>query len=609
MKNIYFICTLLSLIFAFQLHGQQVPYSTYQILRGGNYLPGNFPEGNVNQVHFNVQQRSMSIAGLSSGSQFLQFDHKPVGKKKSFSWGFILTNDREHTEQRFALTPQISAKILDKGGSTFSLGISAGILNWRSNYTDRRMFDEGDPELLGVAAQLLEVDAGLGGHYRYQKEALRVDASLALTQLAGNVLDDDPRLIPILPHVTMNLRSLYQVSPAFSIGPNVFYRNIFGTDTIRQGGGVVDLGIQAELPEKNLWVAGTYRVDNSAFQAGFGFRVAGTDTTPHKDLFGSFVDLNFGFSYPMAGASVFGPTAEVGVKWSFGKKKIPVIKIERYASNFWKSDDAMTEHRVQKIDPNGPEDLRAQAEVSQRAVYMTYTFPDFSRRYIGDAPVTRNDTLLYRIGMEWPGVDGLMENIPAYTIKEALWPDTTHVVDLENLEKLRKLAWIELSANLRGDEERVHFSSDVIYEGELGTNNVHNDTLFLDVVFNDQDTTLAIRLEAFTSQLELAALKLHAMRKKLEYELMAQYGDEFVVVWEGQEQDEESGDYRTPMMIRKPRIIPNNPQMQFFQENKVELKFFRDRKYVKGVENLKEERSVLPSEEEKLGVTSEDSDD
>lgn len=270
-------------------------------------------------------------------------------------------------------------------------------------------------------------------------------------------------------------------------------------------------------------------------------------------------------------------------------------KIERYAFNFWKSDDGMTQHRVKNIDPNAPEDLMAQTEVSQRAVYMTYTFPDFSRRYIGEVPITRNDTLLYRIGMEWPGVDGLLENIPAYTVKEALWPDTTHVVDLHNLEKLRKLAWIELSANLRGDENRVHLSADVIYEGELGTNNIYGDTLFLDVVFNGMDTILSICQEANTSQLELAALKLHAMRKKLEYELMAQYGDEYVVVWEGQVQDEESGESRTPILIRKPRITPNNPQMQFFQENKVELKFLRDRKYVKDTDKPKEHRSILPS--------------
>ncbi len=46
----------------------------------------------------------------------------------------------------------------------------------------------------------------------------------------------------------------------------------------------------------------------------FGIRIKDTDTIGDPTRYGYFVDLNGGFSFPLGTTSVFGPTAEIGIK-------------------------------------------------------------------------------------------------------------------------------------------------------------------------------------------------------------------------------------------------------------------------------------------------------
>lgn len=587
---------------------QQFPTSTIQILKADPFNPGRSLTGDLHQLSFNYQQRSLPSSGYSSASQFLQYLHKPIGKNKTFCWGFRIVNDKEHTEGRLALSPQISAKVFENDHSYLALGISAGILNWTSNYLQSRIYDGEDPHLI-TGNNFIELDAGLGATFFAKNEAIEFMVGVAANQLPSNLITKQLPGLRLLPHYNANASLVFSLTEGFNIGPRIFYRNTLGQSEATLRNATTDIGLIGRLEEKDMWIAGSYRINQSALNAGLGFRIAKTDTLGQVEGFANFLDLNFGFTYPMADASAFGPTAEIGIAWTFGKRKFIREINEKSAQPFWQSDDWMTNHRVARMDPNGPEDLMAVAEFNQKAVYISYSFPDISRRYIGDASMIVQDSLLYRIGMEWKGVDGLLENIPAEVIPEAFWPDTTDIIDPENLEPLKKLSWIELSAFLRGDEERVHFNSDIIYVGELGTNNETDDTLFIPIVFNGLDTTLGIRVGSFISHLELAALKLHAMRKKLEYELKTQLGDNFRVVWEteeGEVDEDEVDDYRIPIMIHKLRIIPNNPQMQYFQENVVELKFLRDRKFFKEDEEEDFDRELMPSKEEELGVEADD---
>lgn len=581
------------------LEAQQFPIPIYQILNAGPFNPGRFPAGDLNEATFTYQQRTLQASGWSSTSQFLQYINKPIGKKENFGWGVMLTNDREHTESRLAFSPNITVQVIDNGQSALSIGFSAGILHWSSSYDQRNIYDFEDP-FLQSRTNFFEVDAGLGASYSFETEAFELEVGGAANQLTGNLITKQLQGLRILPHYVTNASILYQALPGLKVGPRVFYKNTLNQGDATLIAATTDIGMLVKLVPKNFWLAGSYRINQSAITAGTGFRISKTDTAHFPEKLGSFMDVNLGFSYPLGDAMAFGPTAEIGLKWSFGRKKRKVIDNSRLAETFWKSDDWMTAHRVEKLDPNGPQDLYGTALIDQRAVYIRYSFPDISRRYVGDYPEFKRDTMLYRIGMEWEGVDALMENMPAVVIPQCLWPDTTGVMDPGNMEPLRLLSHLELSAYLRSNEVGVHFSSEIEYEGELGTNNYSYDTLFLDVVFDDLDTTLAIRIGTFMSQLELAAIKLHAMRSKLEYEFEAQMGDNYILLREGAIQDED--DYRTPIKLKKMRIISDNPQMQFFQRNQIELKFLRDRNYIKDESLFDPDRDLMPSKEEELGV-------
>jgi len=588
------------------LKAQQFPIPIYQILNAGPFNPGRFTVGDLNEATFTYQQRTLQASGWSSTSQFLQYINKPIGKNENFGWGVMLTNDREHTESRLAFSPNITVQVLENGPSFLSVGFSAGIIHWSSSYNQRQIYDSEDPYLQS-RTNFFEVDAGLGASYSYQTEAFEAELGAAANQLTGNLITKQLAGLRILPHYTVNSSILFQPLAGLKIGPRVFYKNTLNQGDATLVAATTDLGMLVKFVPKNFWLAGSYRINQSAISAGTGFRISKSDTAHFPEKLGSFMDVNLGFSYPIGDAMAFGPTAELGLKWSFGKKKQEIISRERHAQTFWKSDDWMTSHRVEKLDPNGPNDLHAAALIDQRAVYMRYNFPDISRRFVGDFPEFRRDTMLYRIGMEWQGIDGLMENIPSVVIPESLWPDTSDVVDQENMEPLRQLSYIELSAYLRSNEVGVHFNSETEYLGELGSNNYTYDTLFLDVVFDDVDTTLGIRVGTFVTELELAALKLHAMRSKLEYEFEAQLGGDYILLREDATQDED--DYRASIQLKKLRIISDNPQMQYFQKNQIELKFLRDRKFITDESLYDPDRELLPSEEEELGVEADEEDE
>ena len=581
------------------LEAQQMANSIIQISRGNIFNPGRTTTGDLNQLFIAYQNRTILASELASNAEFVQFLGKPVGKKKAFCWGFKVINDQEHTEGRLLISPQISARVFQNDHSYLSVGISAGLLNWTSNYQTAPQYTPEDPVLRN--GNFMDLDAAAGITYHYQQNKIGFEAGIAAQQLAGNVITKQLDGMRMLPHVDANASLLIEVAPKVNLGPRLFYRNTLGQTKATLRAATTDVGLTTRLGGKGFWLAGSYRIDQSAFNVATGIRVARSDTAPRVEGFANFIDINFGYTHPLQEVSLFGPTLEVGVAWTFGKRKFIREKPTVLARNFWKSDDWMTEFRVKYLDQNAPANLFAKSYITPKAIYLDFSFPDISRRYIGDSPIDKMDSLLYRIGMEWEGVDGLLENLASKVVDECLNPDTLDKIVTEDLEPLRHLARVELSAKLRGDEEAVHFGSGIEYAGELGTNNLNEDTLFIDVVFNDKDTTLAVRPGAMTSKLELAALKLHAMGKKIEYELRYLYQDtKFNILWEGEEVGE---DESLPVVrMAKPRIIPNNPQMQFFQENMVSLKVLRFRRYWSNRSDSQEkDRQFTPSEEEKLG--------
>ena len=592
MKNIYFkwgafaVVLLLSLS---NLNAQQFPISNMQVLRPGVYNPGHATSGELSELAMDYQQRMLQFTGSKSRSQFLKYTHRPTGAKRSFCWGMQVGLRGEHTEGLLTISPTACAKLIDEPDKKFSVGIGIGIANWTANYTNRRKTSSEDPYLVGTPS-FVDLDASMGAEFYYRIKAFHISADLVGSQLTGNMLSEqnNPSPLQLVPHVRAGLSLHFEATPEFRIGPRFFYRNTFNDDETKLRAATADIGLSAELPKKQIWFAAAVRIDTtatsfSALTAGFGLNLIKADTLKDPLAFRNNLDMRFGLSYPLQ-AQALTPNVELGIVWRFGKKRIPKKDLMHFANPFWQREEWMTEHKVNKLDVNGPPGLEGKQEVQGKKVYLTYTFPDNSAMFLGNSPEFKMDTLLRRIGGEYIGVDGLLENIPAEVIQDGLWPSQENVRDPENLEALQKLSWIQLGSRLKSDEYRVHFAvpelEDYTYQGELGYN-TYGDTLLISVVFDGKDTTVVVTGERKITELELAALKLHSMRKKLEFELQVKYGADYQVRWEESLDkkitvDEDVIDDRPIIWIRKLRIDTDNPHMPDVQENVIRLKFLRD---------------------------------
>ena len=264
------------------------------------------------------------------------------------------------------------------------------------------------------------------------------------------------------------------------------------------------------------------------------------------------------------------------MQWVFGKQVTSDMDTLPLAYNFWDNQALLIAHKQVNLDPDGPRDLNADVDIYPKSVFMTYEFPDPSLLFWGDE-LNVKDSLIRKIGYEWAGVDNLLNYVIKKVAPDALAPDSTLFRDPENVETLKHLAHVDISCQLRVDEIGAHFGSDMVYQGEFGFNNPTEDTLFIPIVFDGKDTTVAIPHRINLSNLELATLKLYAMRGKVHHELERQFGDQFWIFREDMPIDWLSvEDWRQRIHIRKLRITSDNPNLQAFQQNSIELKFARE---------------------------------
>ena len=578
MNKKYFIITFLWLLLgAAGLKAQQLPISMNYIFRPGMINPAYVGAKEYNNLHVSHQQRKVLVAGWRSISQFINYNSQPLGKHGNWGWGFNIINDIEHTENRLGLNAAIAAQVIKTENSRLSLGFNLGIINWNSRYNDVRVYDR-DDVLLNSPLNFAELDAGMGIDYELSTKKLKFNIGGTATQLPGNFLSSQLNGIRLYPHGIAGTSLLFSPLHNLFVGPMAFFKNtIFSNDTSIVSA-QLDVGLRADLDRQDLWVGGAYRINRAALTLAFGMQIYVSDTAGTLDQSGVFVDLNAGFSYPVSETSVFGPSVEIGLDINFGRpyrNKNLLDTLRMIDGAFWKNDGNLNRHTDNFLKPTSPPGLRSSTYVTPEIVVLDYEFSDQSLQYVGSTPEISSDTLK-KLGMEWVGVDGLLEGLVQFTVHDALSPDSNAVINIDSLEALRSLVSIELLASLQASEQQVNLGAEgTVYEGELGTNNPTGDTLFMRVVYNDADTIVAIALNHYVTNLELACLKLYSMRQKLIYELEQVYGEKLYFYNEGTKVDARLLGDRKPVVIRKPRITPNHPNQDAFQVNHVSLKFNR----------------------------------
>ncbi len=559
------------------VQAQQMPISMSQIFRPRLLNPAR--SGSV--VHHNVflshQQRKILVPGWRSISQFLNYNSQPMGRSANWGWGINVVNDIEHTESRFNFTGSIAVQAIKTASSSLSLGINLGVVSWNSNYKETFVHDRDDP-LLSTPFNFVDLDAGAGIGYSFSSKKVKFDLDGLFMQLPGNFLSAQLQGIRIIPHGVAAGKLLLSPLHNVHIGPMFFYRNIVFDSSTALFSATTDIGLMLELARQNIWVGGAYRVNRGALTGAFGMQVLTTDTAAMGERSGLFVDLNAGFSLPMWEGGPFGPSVEIGLDVSFGRpfaNRDYSDTLRIIDGAFWKNDGNLNRH-TDNFLVNSPMGLKSGTYVTSRNVLLTYYFPDQSLQYVGTTPIIEDDSLK-AVGVEWVGVDGLIEGIVDYVIGDALYPDSTSISNIDSLEVLKSMVSIELRASLQASERDVNqLAEGTVYEGELGTNNATDDTLFLDIIYNEIDTVLGIALYHYLNNLELAALKLHAIRMKMEYELKVKYGEVFYFKRLEDPFDPQALVGRKQVIINRMRITPNNPNQDAFQVNKINLKFSRN---------------------------------
>ncbi|MEM7037522.1 MAG: type IX secretion system membrane protein PorP/SprF [Bacteroidota bacterium] len=563
---------------------QQLHPSIYQFGEVSAFNPGRSSFGNFHQLTLlHLQYGRPNDNGFSRKSTHFLFTSAPSGRSKRFSWGIWGNGWFRHTEGRLGLNANMSVKFIETDRFSASTGVSFGFINWQSNYNHVVFFHNNDPVLGNGSMSTTDLDAGLGLHMAWRTRQLSAELGGALNQLPGNLLSNNlPESFTL--HRNLNAYASFLAEPAynFKIGPSAIFRN----DLFKVEGPLpnytVELGLQARMSRQNMRATLSYRMPDGALNFLYAIALIDTAKNPQSPL--ANIGMTLGATYPMAGGWPSQPGIELGLQILLRpQNRQSRFDSLRRAAPIWRNNGNLTSHMEKYLRPFGPFGLICAVDSSivsikgdfgtqhEKSHKLTYTFPDYNDRYLGDD--ARIDAFMVeRIGGEWEGVDGLLNGLAFDVVDETLYPDKHNVLDQWNLVALDRLLDVEISSILRPDEEEAKMGADVQYFGEFG-----HDTLRIPIVFSGRDTVVKMIPGQYLSELEFSALKLYVVQQKLKFELRQYYGEDLLI----RRESETSGDFDFTrisrrsifVLFKKLRIQPDNRNLKGLHKVKIDLRF------------------------------------
>ena len=603
MKNVFVTLYLLIVFWGVatfqQVGAQQLPVSSFELAEPGLFNPAFFGVDTVHDFFITTQNEGVGGNDWSDLSQYFRYRSPDLNSQTRFGWGFLLKNYKFHSDHRLALSPGVATRLVSTDKVRVGLGISAGFIFLNSRYNGQSFFvyHSGDPTLSGNQS-MLELDASVGLDLNFQGSKARLNLNGHFSQLPGNILNDLQDFRVIHPMFQGELHSGFRLAQGIWFGPHLRYGRVFMLEDIRSDAAAsgADLtmllhqaegGLRLDLEQQGLWFMGKY-----AYQRSIGFnmglKIHEENGQKKKDAPVLVVNLLAGF-HVNANSEVglnIGPMAEVGLGIQFlsAKARRPPDSLVN-AEVIWKQNGFLTKHADKFIGSLGPANLTSTTELYPKKVYLDYSFLDRSSAYLGNNFVIHQGKLK-RIGIEWEGVDRLINQLTSTVIDECLHPDRFMIRDPENLDSLQSLTSVDFKTFLKTDETGMYLPNrqrDIFYDGEFSGIKGIKDTVSIDLVVNGQDTTLSIYPGQLLNELELAALKMFAIRSKTINLLNRKYpksGDIAILTKEREKEIGIEGNWidfagKQLILIHPIRIIPNNSNLDAPQENVITLEFSR----------------------------------
>ncbi len=568
---------------------QQLQNSNTIIYKPANENPGYLGFGKMSNVYLGYQQRNLADLNWRTMSQFLYFKSSPIGKSKNFGWGALITSDFEHTERRLSLRISMAVRLLENETTYLSTGFNVGFVNWGSNYDDFRVYNR-DDVLLSNPSNFSDLDAGAGLTFGVDYYYFKTEINVWARQLSGNLLSGNrpaPPALVLYPHVYAGGNFLFMITHSTYLGPSLFFREIIpkrsGGKSI--GGGFLDAGLRLDFDRRHMWFGAGWRIDNAAATGAFGLQIISADTSGNRAMTAYFADLVVSGSYPLNGASVFGPSIEVGLNVKLariGKRGPLVDSLGLIRGAFWLNSGNMNTHKDRRLIRTSPPELAVESSVGTREVNLTYEWEDNQMLYCGSGIDIKDDGAVASLGDEWVGVNSTLENLISEVIDEGLNPTDIGVVNIDSVEQLKDFVRIKVISNLRFDEIQAEFGANgAVYNGEFSSGEDNGDTLTINFRFGDryepEDTVARVWKGKLLSNFELAALKVYAMDLKLIHELKRWYSFRYEFYREGTIPAESD---KILVELGKPLVIPRNVNLSVFQKTEIQLKFLRDINWV-----------------------------
>lgn len=575
----------LVLAMAEPLLSQQVPTPYYQLAEPRLLNPACGGAWETTRIAMQHQQRGAGGQGWGRISDFLSIQGARPHAGPGIGWGGQLSFDREHTQSRFALSPSLSAQVLPSGPLALRFGIYGGLNLLGNHYDGVPIGTIGDPNINNDI--LASLDAGLGTDFSWNLKAIRGAVGLHLNQLPKDGYLGPRRSLTLLHHV-MGYAGCQIDHPTlqWSAGPQLLYRNTFNQDGLHIQRGQMDIAIKAMQTRVRAWGILGYRIHRAGVIAGMGLRIWQNDTLKRK-VRPLGIDMTAMFFIPgrLPTQLSYG---ELGFELYVGKR--PQVTPQPYLDHpIWASQANIEQHKARYMEPVSPRGLEVRLDTSKRdIVVIRYLLQDDTRQYLGHQMQWGGDSLIVELGRELEGFDGFADALGEEVIEECLSPDRTRVPDPAMMDSLSALKVVDLMAQLKYDHIAIMGGEGVEYMGEFHSPG-NTEPLKIPIVLDDRDVIVEVPATPhYVHSLELAVLKLYALRSRLQAELIEygnRHGLHVIFKFAGgattttplPDDPNYTLDPRPEMEIwfRKMRITTNYPNQKSFQNTLVNLTFLR----------------------------------